>query len=208
MEIVADKYYGSTHVLVAHYLMTPGKTAHEMQHEAVKKLVEILFPATRGEYNHYPWGAPYLPAYPDVTLTVSHTRGLVAVAADKVPIGVDIEQVSSRTVNVLPRVAHKSEISVLEMCDNKDAAYTMAWTGKEAVFKALPEGEVDFSQHIIINFPMPMWEADDKPTMLEYSAREYRSERQRCYEMISEPMTAENTGVVTHILTIARERQG
>jgi 4'-phosphopantetheinyl transferase len=38
-----------------------------------------------------PHGRPFLPAYPDLWVSLSHSRGVVAAAAGGVPVGVDIE---------------------------------------------------------------------------------------------------------------------
>ncbi len=83
---------------------------------------------------HKPSGAPYLePPVPG--FSISHTRGMVAIAvSDNGPVGVDVERVSNRVLRVRERFLSPEELALI--ADDDVTANIVAWTAKEAMFKA------------------------------------------------------------------------
>jgi phosphopantetheinyl transferase len=70
--------------------------------------------------------------------SVSHSAGLIVVAAHKLPIGVDLERVSKKATRIwrlFMSPEEKDRISVLALGPERTA--TRAWTLKEAAAKAL-----------------------------------------------------------------------
>ncbi|MDE6716049.1 MAG: 4'-phosphopantetheinyl transferase superfamily protein [Muribaculaceae bacterium] len=203
MEIVIDTHILQSRLLVARFITLPLQNAHQAQHQAVEMLINHLYPDTHGKYEHLPSGAPYLPAHPEVYISITHTRGFAAIAVNAdTHIGVDIEQVSQRVVRILPRVAHPTEIAALNLSENQAEAYTTAWTAKEAIFKAIPDGGIDFANHILIKFPTPLeYQPADSPTPISYTAKENRTPRTLTYNVVSIPLI-NDTHQITHILTL------
>ena len=75
-------------------------------------------------------GAPYLPEYEHLDISISHTRGYVAVAlAEQGEIGIDIEQISAKVERVRNRFVRDDEVAdTLEQL-------LLHWSAKETAFK-------------------------------------------------------------------------
>lgn len=92
-------------------------------------------------------GKPYL-ADDSYHISVSHTRGYVAVAVNKVKrIGLDIEQVSEKVKKVQSRLV--SEDEYIDK-DNELTHLLLHWSAKEAMFKFLDVEGVDFRKHLFV----------------------------------------------------------
>lgn len=206
MEIIIDTHILQSRIVVARFLPNPNHRAHDTQHLAVKMLINHVFPDTRGEYMHRQSGAPYIRGNENVNLSITHTRGIAAIAVnDCMPVGIDVEQVSNRVVRVLPRVAHQSEIRTLNVNENLPEAYTTAWTAKEAIYKAIQGDGIDFANHIIINFPTPiMYDITGTVQPIRYTAQEHRTLQAHCYDVVSLPLISSGPfAQAPHILTVA-----
>ena len=88
-------------------------------------------------------GAPYLPEYENLDISISHTRGYVAVAlAEQGEIGIDVEQMGEKA----ERVRHKF------VRDDEEAdtlvKLLLHWSAKETAFKILNRNNVDFLKHL------------------------------------------------------------
>lgn len=89
-------------------------------------------------------GAPYLPDYEALDISISHTRGYVAVAlAQEGQIGIDIETSASAKVE---RVRSKF-IRDDEQADSL-TELLLHWSAKETAFKILHRERVDFRKHL------------------------------------------------------------
>lgn len=104
----------------------PG-TKRQREREAVARLVARLV-APGAVISHDAAGAPFLPGYPDVHISVSHSSQRAALAVSDGPAGIDVEEPSPRVDRVIARVTTKDD-------DLSLPALTL-WTVKEAVFKA------------------------------------------------------------------------
>ncbi len=69
------------------------------------------------------------PVYPDFHFSISHSKGICAVALSKNNVGIDIEREISeeRETRIKKKILHKNE--------SPDTDITELWTKKEAVFK-------------------------------------------------------------------------
>ncbi|MGV9269402.1 4'-phosphopantetheinyl transferase family protein [Kitasatospora sp. NPDC003701] len=82
-------------------------------------------------------GRPYLPDHPDVQVSLSHTRGVVAAAAGLVPVGVDVELTarSGSLLDVAPRVLSPAELRQVEAHPEPGRAFLRLWVRKESLIK-------------------------------------------------------------------------
>lgn len=88
-------------------------------------------------------GAPHLPEYEHLDISISHTKGYVAVAlAEKGEIGIDIERISERVERVKKKFIREDE----EPEDNTQLL--IHWCAKETAFKMLHRRKVDFIKHL------------------------------------------------------------
>lgn len=88
-------------------------------------------------------GAPHLPDYEKMDISISHTRGYVSVAlAEEGEIGIDIEQIGERVERVKSRFIRDDE-----QADNI-TMLLLHWSGKETAFKVLHRTKVDFLKHL------------------------------------------------------------
>ena len=84
-------------------------------------------------------GAPHLPAYERMDISISHTKGYVSVALAEVgEIGIDIEVLSERVRRVKSRFVRDDEQA------DTLVAMLLHWSAKETAFKVLHRTKVDF----------------------------------------------------------------
>lgn len=110
------------------------------QREAERSAILLLLREVLGKDNllaHTDEGKPYLPKYPHLHISISHTQGMVMLALSDAPLGVDIE-LRSRDMSVvahrvLPRRLHRA-IAVYGV-DLAGLLYQIAWTSAESLFK-------------------------------------------------------------------------
>ncbi len=84
------------------------------------------------------------------TISISHTKDYAALLVGKQPlIGIDIEQQSKKAERVRHKYMHPTEDSMLEASGlDIPTGLLVHWCAKEAVFKAVPEEGIDFSEEI------------------------------------------------------------
>lgn len=114
---------------------------------AVRVLLKELFGEEKQIY-YYGTGRPYL-SDESSFITISHTRGYVAVAVNKVhPIGIDIEYISEKIRRVQSRVISEKEYIDKE----KELEHLLLhWSAKETIFKVLDVEGVDYIDHIHVH---------------------------------------------------------
>ena len=131
----------------------------------VNLLIKELF-GNDCKLEHHKSGKPYLVSPENENLpqvSISHCRGMVAVAYGNKSVGVDIEIASDRVLNVKERVMNDSER------DNAGSSIlknTIIWTVKEALFKLIPEDKVSFSSDLNVDISL----VDVKKSENRYSA--------------------------------------
>lgn len=110
--------------------------------------VRVLLRAVCGEekhISHYSSGKPFL-TDGSFHITISHTRGYVAVTHATYEVGVDIEYISNRVRKVAGRFMYPDELR-----HSSDTAYLLVqWSAKETMYKLLDEQGVDFLEHLRI----------------------------------------------------------
>lgn len=88
-------------------------------------------------------GAPRLPEYEHLDISISHTKGFVAVAlAEKGEIGIDIERISDRVERVKKKFIREDETP------QDRNQLLIHWCAKETAFKMLHRKKVDFLKHL------------------------------------------------------------
>ncbi|MEU5285074.1 4'-phosphopantetheinyl transferase superfamily protein [Streptomyces sp. NPDC020755] len=83
-------------------------------------------------------GRPYVPNHPDVRVSLSHTRGVVAAAAGPSALGIDVELLGRRKVDsaVLEQVLSRGELCLSGRSANPQGVFMRQWVRKEALVKA------------------------------------------------------------------------
>lgn len=116
--------------------------ARQYEQRVVEQLLQQLLasdtPIQRG---HHANGSPYLPTYPDYTLSITHADGCVAVLLGKAGqlLGVDVEAFRPALLKTASRYLlpeeeatyFSSEVSPLPA----ETRYALFWTAKEVVYK-------------------------------------------------------------------------
>ncbi|MEV0577602.1 4'-phosphopantetheinyl transferase superfamily protein [Streptomyces sp. NBC_01463] len=83
-------------------------------------------------------GRPFLPEWPELGVSLSHTRGAVAAAAGRGRTGVDIESTADATPvdeRVARRVLSAAELRTVDASDDPGRAFLRFWVRKEALIK-------------------------------------------------------------------------
>lgn len=110
---------------------------------------------------HFPSGAPYIEGYPG-RISVTHTKHFFAVAAlPKTPemnlevfnvrtaMGIDSESLErEQVVNVRSKFLSESELQSIP--ENDLTANILAWTAKEALYKAALTPGLDFKNNLVL----------------------------------------------------------
>lgn len=90
------------------------------------------------------YGKPYLKDYPEFHFSISHSGEWVVCAADRTPVGVDIQEMKPWKMSLAKRFYHEEEYGrLLESGDDPDRQtqefYSM-WTAKESAVKLSGRG--------------------------------------------------------------------
>lgn len=124
------------------------------------------------EICYLPSGKPRL-ADDSYHISISHTRGYVAVILGHTPVGIDIEQYGTRVRRVAGRFMRSDE-QALPYRGDDTWSLLLHWSAKEVMFKCLDAVEVDFCRDLQIEPFRPQVQG-------QFHAREYRTERQRSF---------------------------
>ena len=118
-------------------------------------------------------GKPYLADHSSF-ISISHTRGYVAVIVSKSPTGIDIEQYGER----VHKVAHKY-MREDEPTSHYEGVETWSlllhWSAKEVMFKCMDMVEVDFKKHLRV-YP---FQAECSG---EFHVQEFRTDAQKEFQ--------------------------
>lgn len=111
---------------------------------------------------YLPSGRPYL-AEDNRHLSISHTRGYVAVALhDTRPVGLDIEQRGVKVCRVQEKFLSREEKLFLPSEKKNVEALHLIWSAKEAMFKLIDREGIDFAEHLHLHpFSLPSSFASD-----------------------------------------------
>lgn len=99
-------------------------------------------------------GKPMLHDYEELNISISHTKGYVAIAlSEKTPVGIDVEQMEpdvsgdflAYTKTELPRIWRvKNRFVRDDETANTTVGLLLHWSAKESVFKVLERNRVNF----------------------------------------------------------------
>ena len=94
-------------------------------------------------------GKPYL-TDSSYHISISHTKGFVALAWDKNhPVSIDIERIAKRVENVEDRFLNETEKHQLSP-ENRLIHLLLHWSAKETLFKYMDENDIDFKTQLHI----------------------------------------------------------
>jgi len=96
------------------------------------------------KYDEY--GKPHIEG---VNISISHTKGIVAVIIGDDELGIDIEKVSERIIRIAPKFLYSSEISEIDI-NNQLLQFHAYWCAKETIYKIYGKKVVDFKNNIKI----------------------------------------------------------
>lgn len=133
--------------------------------------VRLLMYRLLGEHKEIAYqssGKPYL-ADGSYHISISHTKGYVAVILGNSPVGIDIEQYGERVCRISPKFMRDDELPV-SYCGSNVWSLLLHWSAKEVMFKCMDTAEVDFKKHLCI-FPFSPQEAGT------FRAQEFKTAR-------------------------------
>lgn len=118
---------------------TSAQRRLECERHAVRQLLgQLLGSSTPADYARLDTGAPYLPEYPSLHLSISHTRGYAVVGVSEAhPIGIDIERLGDKVERVVSKFLTDEELALAYGLDNARLALHLLWSAKEAAYKLI-----------------------------------------------------------------------
>ena len=123
-------------------------STHAEQSAAARRLLAQLL-GYKPVVEHDARGVPFLPAHPEVHISLSHCRTAVAVAISKDgPVGIDIECRRSINDDLVRRVCTGNEIACIDCSDDRTMSFLQLWTRKEAVLKCRGTGIKGFESMV------------------------------------------------------------
>lgn len=122
--------------------------SHAEQSAAARQLLAAIL-GNDNAVEHDSHGAPYLPAHPELCISISHCRKAVAVAVSKgIPIGIDIESRRKVSPELMTRVCGPEELATVNQAGDTTMAFLQLWTRKEAVLKMRGTGIQGFGSMV------------------------------------------------------------
>lgn len=115
------------------------------EHLASRVLLKELM-GEEESVSYRPTGAPFLANSPQF-ISISHTKGYVAVIVDNQPTGIDIEYRSDRVVKIRSRFMNPEEEQGVDPSHEVEHLL-IHWCAKETLFKIIDQEEVDFQKHL------------------------------------------------------------
>ncbi len=97
--------------------------------------------------SHDPDGIPHLES--GQQLSISHTKNLAGIALGSQPLGIDLEVYRPKIERIAPRFLHAEENYALES-PMKIEKLSLIWTAKEALYKALKQKGIVFSEQLLV----------------------------------------------------------
>ena len=122
---------------LSHVISTADFNTEKRKKEwlASRLLLNEINPNYSISYNTF--GAPELSNGSNIS--ISHSKGLVAIIISQQQVGIDIEEISEKALRVSSKFVSTNNIKALTA-----EKATLIWCCKEAVFKWHQKGEVDF----------------------------------------------------------------
>jgi len=119
-----------------------------IKHVSMSDVIEELTPEDAEANNteaHKPSGQPYLPDYPDIYISLSHSGARAMCGISDAPIGVDIQEHSERreVMDIAKRFFHEEEVAYLESIsdpEHRRTEFYRLWCLHEAYVKNTGNG--------------------------------------------------------------------
>ena len=140
---------GQWPVVSGQWLVAGGqwRTPAEQSAAARRLLADLLGETVDVEHDAH--GAPYLPARPDLHISLSHCRTAVAVAVSgEGPVGIDVECRRKVSPSLMQRVCTPEELDVIQRSADSTMEFLRFWTRKEAVLKCRGTGIKGFGSMV------------------------------------------------------------
>jgi len=102
-----------------------------------------------GKYKTIKYDKYGKPSIEGANISISHTKGLVAVVIGNKDVGIDVEKVSERIIKIAPRFLYPTEISEIDI-NNQLLQFHAYWCAKETIYKIYSKKAVDFKNNIKI----------------------------------------------------------
>lgn len=125
---------------------TPSGSQRERERALAYTLLCRLLDGETPQLEHNEKGAPYLPAHPELSVSISHCRAAVAVAVSpEGRVGIDVECRRRIGDGLMERVCTPDEQAAVQASPDPTMAFLRLWTRKEAVLKLRGTGIQGFS---------------------------------------------------------------
>lgn len=86
-------------------------------------------------------------------LSISHSDNVVGIAIAQNPIGIDIQRITPKMQRIAHKFVPENQLeTVLGMSEFGLETLHVHWGTKEALFKAYGKGQLDFKQHLHLNW--------------------------------------------------------
>lgn len=125
-------------IALAPAILLEGECRRDCEKRTVRSLLALVA-QTGQDYTlgYRESGAPYLVYHTDLSLSISHTEGAVAVLLSKggSAVGIDIEQRGDKVERVLDRFLVPEELLALQREPEDRLLGHLLWSSKEAAFK-------------------------------------------------------------------------
>lgn len=95
-------------------------------------------------------GKPLLNHTPGYHISITHTSGIVAVAYDTIPIGIDLETVTPRTLKVVEKFLQPAELQIVNTSHMPSLLATQLWCCKEAIYKLVNIPNLSLKNDILL----------------------------------------------------------
>ena len=95
------------------------------------------------------FGKPFLNNF-EYKLSISHSGNRVAVILSDREVGIDIQHISTKILDLYSRFASKEEIEYLQEPNEIEKMFVV-WCGKEALYKLYGKKKLDFRQNLAID---------------------------------------------------------
>lgn len=130
----------------------PERLAYQRRELRVLLSSVLRVPPSELEVAHKPNGAPYLPLFPNLNISLSHTGAAIAAILSLSPSqnGIDIEPVSSKCLQVISKFASVREIQSVHQSFSPDLAACMLWSAKETLYKLIAPTSASLPQSFIL----------------------------------------------------------
>ena len=130
-----------TRFLIEPLADTPSGSQRERERALAYSLLCRLLDGETPQLEHNEKGAPYLPAHPELSVSIRHCRAAVAVAVSpEGRVGIDVECRRRIGDGLMERVCTPDEQAAVQASPDPTMAFLRLWTRKEAVLKCRGTG--------------------------------------------------------------------